>query len=59
MLKSIKSNENGPDKSVCKTTEARYGLASAVLLRLACACVLASFSGNIMTVVRCLQYHEG
>ena len=41
MLKRIDSNENGPDECVCKTTEARYGLASTVLLRLACACVFS------------------
>ena len=41
MLKSIDSNENGPDECVCKTTEARYRLASAVLLRSACACVFS------------------
>ena len=42
MLKSIGSSENGPDKCVCKSTEARHGLASAVrLLRSACACMFS------------------
>ena len=45
MLKSIGSSKNGPDKCVCKTTGARHGLASAVLV-LAC---LASYSGFIAT----------
>ena len=42
MLKSIGSSENGPDKCVCKTTETRHGLVSAVrLLRSACACMFS------------------
>ena len=60
-LKSIGSSENGPDECVCKTTEARHGLASAVLLRSACACVFSlifRFYRHMHSVCR-LRYHEG
>ena len=63
-LKSIGSSENGPDEYVCKTTEAQHGLACAVLLHSACACVFSlippvfRFYRHMHSVCR-LRYHEG
>ena len=58
-LKSIGSSENGPEECVCKTTEARHGLACVVLLCSACACVFSLVFRFYRHSVCRLRYHEG
>ena len=59
MLKNIGSSESSPDECVCQTTEARHGLASAVLLRSACACVFSLIFRFYGHSVCSLRYHQG